>query len=104
MLKNPIRPPPKINKVGLIFVFISKNKERADKRIVIGSTNAFLPSCHVTAAINPIETAFTPSNRPESNLEFLIFGINGFDMATSTNDGRNIPTVAKIAPGIPARI
>jgi len=54
-----------------------------------------------TLAINPREATLTPSKILEKVLELLSFGTKGFTHQTSKKAGKNMPIVARIAPGIP---
>ena len=58
----------------------------------------------VTAVISPREEVFTPSSRLLNQVELLIFGINGLEIATKMNDGKKMPNVARKAPLVPPRM
>lgn len=58
-------------------------------------------SCITATAIIPTAPTLTESRKQDTHFELLIFGMNGFNMATKKKDGKNIPTVASTAPFIP---
>ncbi len=97
-------PPPNINQVELTRKRISEIADMSPIKTVTGSISEDRPNCTSTAAMSPRDAALTPSNRLPKNFEFLSLGINGEESATNTNEGRNIPSVASKAPGIPASI
>lgn len=69
--------------------------------IVKPSVKDDIPNFQLTTAISPNEAILIPSSIPDIHDELLNFGIIGFSAQTSINEGRNIPIVANIAPGIP---
>ena len=69
--------------------------------IVRQSTKVSFAMFMQTAIINATAATFTASKTERIILEFLIFGINGFNTNTNINEGKKIPIVAAIAPVIP---
>jgi hypothetical protein len=82
---------------------INKAKETRAIRIGRGPVSEAQPNCQVTAAIKPREATFTPSSKPLTHVDFLIWGISGFEIATKIKEGRKIASVARSAPDIPPR-
>ena len=62
------------------------------------STSAATPRCAVTTAISASEATFTPSSAAPAVGDLRNRGISGPLIATKTNAGRKIPTVATTAP------
>lgn len=93
--------PPKISQV--VFILNLNNKIAAIIPIAIDnrSEKAACASWIKTASIKPREAAFKPSKNKPVFCELRRRGISGLDIATNTKDGRKIPRVANIAPGIP---
>src|ERR1035441_4435271 len=60
------------------------------------------PTGHVPTAITASEPATTPSSAAAATADLRSRGISGPLIATSTNPGRKIPTVATAAPAQPA--
>lgn len=69
--------------------------------IVSGSIRAACPSCQVTAAINAMEAALTPSKKAPAVGDLRRRGMIGPLTATKKKAGRKIPSVATVAPGTP---
>ena len=69
---------------------------------VFQSINIVYPICKVTATIIATEAMFTASRNADAIFDLRNFGTNGLSNKTKINDGRNIPTVATIAPIIPS--
>ena len=63
-----------------------------------------LPNCQVTVAIIANEATFTPSRKVAAAGDFRSCGTSGPLIATKKKAGRNIPIVAKTAPGMPDKI
>src|SRR3989338_7414919 len=103
-LNNPTRTPPAISHVELSLNLAKRISEAIATTIVSGSTKEARANCQVTAAIKPNEAAVTPSSNPPAQGDARKRGIKGFAAATIMKEGRNIPTVAKIAPLTPPRI
>src|SRR5262249_57290244 len=82
---------------------ISKTRLTASMATVVKSTSAARPSCQVTTAINDNEAALIPSRAAPAVRDLRIRGTSGPLTATKKKAGRNIPTVATIAPGTPPR-
>jgi hypothetical protein len=101
---NPTMAPPTISHVELTLNRISSTKEVRTIKTVKGSTREDLPNCHVTAAINPRDATFTPSNNPLAHVDLRNRGMIGFEIATKTKEGRNMPSVARNAPDAPPRM
>jgi len=66
------------------------------------STNAARERCHSTTAMSASDATLTPSSIAPAIGDRRILGTSGPLMATKTNAGRNIPTVATMAPVEPA--
>lgn len=90
-----------ITHAEFILNLIKENNDTINIIMAKPSVKDDMPSLKLTLAINAKEAMLTPSNIPDIQEEFLIFGIKGFNTQTSINDGRNIPIVANIAPGMP---
>lgn len=70
--------------------------------IVITSLRAAIPSSYVTKTINARDAMITPSRNAPATGELRMRGISGPLIATKTNAGRKMPTVAITAPTGPA--
>ena len=106
MNTDAIRPniaPPRINQVVWILNLTSRKVEITLIAKVRGSIMAARPSCQVTAAIRPNEATLTPSRKLPAQADWRSLGINGLLIATKIKDGRKIPKVLNMAPGIPPR-
>ena len=69
--------------------------------VVLQSSTLTLPISTMTLKIMAMETTLTVSRKALMIFDFLSFGTSGLSKATNRNDGRNIPTVAAMAPDIP---
>jgi len=69
-----------------------------------GNVKVAAPSCRVVITISAIALTFTASKKALVQEEARKRGIRGFKAATKTKEGRKIPIVATIAPGMPAMI
>lgn len=69
--------------------------------IVLQSVIASFPISIHTARIKATEAALTASKNADISLDFRTAGMIRLSKVTNKKEGRNIPTVAPIAPGIP---
>ncbi|MDN3514921.1 MAG: hypothetical protein NG747_11040 [Candidatus Brocadia sp.] len=58
-------------------------------------------SCITATTMIATAPILTESRKQDTHFDALIFGINGFNIATKKKDGKNIPTVVIMAPFIP---
>src|SRR3990172_4858256 len=100
---TPTIAPPTISQLEFTLKRSKRNRAAAPVRIVAGSVRAARSRSSVTDAISPSEAATTPSRNDRVQGEAWRRGMSGPARATKANDGRNIATVARSAPGGAAR-
>ena len=65
------------------------------------SKKVVVPILMITANINATAPTLIKFKKYFKMVDFLIFGMRGFNNRTNKNEGKNIPVVAAIAPQKP---
>lgn len=103
LISQPIAAPAITNQAELTLGNLSRTARLAIATMIVQkSIKVPRPNSHATAAINPIEAAFTPSRKPAVQGDLRNFATNGLINGTRINAGKNIPIVPAIAPIFPA--